>query len=294
MRGNTAMGEVVAVVGGTGRLGVHCVSALQRTGAQVRVIARGAAGIVALPDGAQGYAGDLDLPPSLAPALDGATAMMLITTNGPRETAQGSAAVAAAITAGVRRIAFLSLPRTAPHYGVKRPVEDAIVSSGLEACILRSNYFNQTDLGMRASILDSGIYPLPIGSVGVSRVDCRDIAAIAAAMLTRAGAPEPELDLSGPAPLSGEQVAACWSSACGKPVRYVGDDLDAWCASLATVPEALRLQMRALMEFFQRGGGVAPPGNARQLEAIIGRPLLGFGAFATEVAEAWRAAVNAA
>ncbi len=55
-----------------------------------------------------------------------------------------------------------------------------IHKSGLPATILRPNYFSQND---REFVAKKEAYRMPIGSVGVSMVDIRDIAEVAAVYL---------------------------------------------------------------------------------------------------------------
>jgi uncharacterized protein YbjT (DUF2867 family) len=74
----------------------------------------------------------------------------------------------------------------------------------------------QNDLMFRDA-LKGGVYPQPIGSVGVTMVDIRDIADAAAAELLRrerASHPLPRatIELVGPDTLTGAGIAAIWAS----------------------------------------------------------------------------------
>ena len=97
----------------------------------------------------------------------------------------------AAVAAGIRRIVYLSVHQAdkalgIPHFVCKLPIEGVIRASGVEYTILHPNNFYQNDLAMRDAIR-AGVYPQPLGSVGLHRVDVRDIAEAAAIALTEAG-----------------------------------------------------------------------------------------------------------
>ena len=115
-----------------------------------------------------------------------------------------------------------------PHFKSKVPVEEAIRSSGLDNTILRPNNFYQNDLWFREAITRYGVYPQPVGSRGMSRVDVRDIAEVAVAALTLEGHAGREYGIHGPDALTGEGTAEAWGRHLGREVRYGGDDLDAW------------------------------------------------------------------
>jgi uncharacterized protein YbjT (DUF2867 family) len=79
----------------------------------------------------------------------------------------------------------------------------------------------------------SSIYPQPIGGVGVTMIDIRDIAdAVVAELLRRERAPHSlprtTIELVGPDTLTGAGIAAIWASVLGSDVRYGGDDLAAF------------------------------------------------------------------
>jgi uncharacterized protein YbjT (DUF2867 family) len=68
---------------------------------------------------------------------------------------------------------------------------------------------------------------MPLGQVGISAVDIRDIAEAAAIALTSDGHGK-TYNLNGPEVLSGPKMASIWSALLGRTVRYSGDDMDAF------------------------------------------------------------------
>ena len=103
--------------------------------------------------------------------------------------------------AGIERIVYLSVIHAdkftnVPHFTGKHTVERMIESLDIPATILRPAYFMQNELMVQQTIQDYSVYPMPIGSVGVSMIDARDIADIAAAELLRRDRAPSALDLS--------------------------------------------------------------------------------------------------
>jgi NmrA-like family len=135
---------------------------------------------------------------------------------------------------GIQRIVYFSVFNSAlfddvPHFASKYLAERVIDAQALPATVLRPAAFMQNDLMLRDA-LKAGVYPQPIGGVGLAMVDTRDIAEAAAVeLLRRERAPHPlprtTIELVGPDTLTGADVAAIWASVLGRQVRYGGDEL---------------------------------------------------------------------
>ena len=286
----------VLVAGGTGTVGSRVVETLRRRGIPVRCLTHSREKAGTLPAGVEPAIGDLERPDTLSEAFRGPDALFLLVGLARNETEQGLAAVEAAKRSGIRKIVYMSvvLPPDSlhiPHFASKVPIEQAVESSGLEWTILRPNNFFQNDEWSRAAILDHGVYPQPIGSVGVNRVDVRDVAAAAANALTQAGHAGKKYPLSGPDSLTGEDVARAYSLRLGRPVRYVGDHLDAWAQqSAGFLPDWLLADLRVMYEYFQKRGLGASPEDLALGEKAVGHPLRSFDAYVAECAAAWKRA----
>jgi nucleoside-diphosphate-sugar epimerase len=94
--------------------------------------------------------------------------------------------------------------------------------------IIRPNYFYQNDAALRDTIVKTGVYPVPLGTTGISPVDIRDIAEAAAISLTGNDHLGKSYNLVGPDILSSDKVASIWSEVLGKRVCYGGHDMDAF------------------------------------------------------------------
>lgn len=281
------------VVGGTGTVGSRVVAGLAKKGGRVLCLARSKEKQKDLPAGVEGRIGNLEDPSSLPAAFAGADSVFLLNALSKTETEQGLAGVEAAKAAGAKRIVYLSVPmpdgsKDIPHFASKIPVEEAIRASGLSHAILRPNNFFQNDLWYQEPIVSHGIYPQPIGSKGMNRVDVRDIADAAVTALTAEGR-EGDFPIHGPDALTGEETARAWGSHLGREVRYVGDDLDAWSEQARKgLPEWMVHDLRVMYQFFQEYG-FAPSAEdlARQRE-LLPRPPRSFDAFASETAAGWK------
>ncbi|KIL38175.1 hypothetical protein SD70_27995 [Gordoniibacillus kamchatkensis] len=284
----------VLVLGGTGTVG-SCVAAnLAERGAQVRVMTRNTNAANRLPRSVSLCPGDLESPDTLAAAFDRADAVFLLNALSHTETEQGVAAVEAAKKAGVKKIVYLSVPlmednKHIPHFKSKIPIEEAIRQSGMAYTLLRPNNFYQNDYWYREAILGYRIYPQPIGSIGLNRVDARDIAEAAVNALLLDGYEGKEYPVVGPEPLTGESTANIYSRILGEEIRYGGDDLDAWFEQARTVmPEWMAEDLKIMYQYFQDKGLVASERDFELQREILKREPLSFEAFVAETAAIWK------
>jgi len=282
------------VIGGTGTVGSHTVRELLARKAPVRVLIRSADKASALPGGVEAVVGDLREPASLPAAFAGADAVFLLNALSQDETAQGLAAVAAAQHAGVKRLVYLSVHKVEegahiPHFATKIPVEQAVKESGIGWTVLRPNNFYQNDFWFQEAIARHGLYPQPIGQGGVSRVDVRDIAELAAMALTEPGHDGRIYSVVGPDALTGDQVAETYSKYLGRPVRYAGDDLDAWAAQARNfMPDWLVHDLCIMYGHFQKTGLKATEEEIALQTRLLGHAPRKFEDFVAEIAPAWK------
>jgi uncharacterized protein YbjT (DUF2867 family) len=279
----------VMVIGGTGRVGSIAVRRLLEAGIPVGFTTRSASNVDMFGPGARGVIADLGRREGLERAFSGYPNVFVIIANGPDETQQGLNVVAAMQAAGVRRVVLLSVVKTVPHYDYKIPVEQALADWGVTSTILRPDYFFQFDLISRRQIVEEGVYPNPIGLIGVSRIDCRDIVEVAFQRLTaRAMARRKvheDVELHGPDALTGPGVAALYQSALGKPVRYFADLPEAERAKYVFTSE----RGRKIAAFWEAGLAKATPEAVARTRELVGRPLRRFADFVPEAVALWRA-----
>lgn len=285
----------ILVTGGTGMVGSHLVRELAGGRHDIQVLTRDPSKARALPGRVTAVTGDLREPATVRRIFDGIDAVFLVNTVSPTEAHEGLMAVAGMREASVKRVVYLSVQaadRAAwlPHFGSKVGVEAAIQRSGIPFTILRPNNFFQNDYWVKDALLQYGVYPSPLGSTGLSRIDVRDIAEAAAIALTTSGHEGTTYDVAGPDVLTGETVAQAWSRALETPITYAGDDTDAWeKQALGFLPDTIAYDFRLMWEFFQRDGLIASSNAIERLTKVLGHPPRRFEDFAAETAAAWKA-----
>lgn len=285
----------ILVTGGTGTVGSQVTARLAAGDHDTRVLTRSPEKAAALPGGATGVLGSLAEPFTLAPAFEGAERLFLLTPLAQDEVEQGLAAVEAARAAGVSRVVFMSVHQAdqapqIPHFASKIEIVRGLERSGIPYTVIEPNSFYQNDVGLQQPLLGFGVYPMPLGSVGLNRVDVRDIADAAVAALTEDGHEGEHYPVVGPAAWTGEGTAQAWSAALGSGVIYGGDDLDAWSqAASAMMPEWLVADLRIMFEHFQASGLLASDDDFARQRRLLGRDPLPFERFAEEVAAMWKA-----
>ncbi len=283
----------ILVTGGTGTVGSHVVGALGASDAEVSVLTRDTGKTGSLPPGVSAVQGDLLDPKAVRRIFTGVDAVYLVNALSPTEAHEGLQAVCGMRLAGVRRIVYQSVHSAdrvsyLPHFGAKVAIEHALRQSDIPFTILRPNHFFQNDAWSKDALLGPGIYPQPIGDVGLSRVDVRDIADAAAAALLTAGHEGQTYDIVGPEVLTGEDVAQVWSRVLGREIRYAGNDLDAWeQQSLQYLPEWMVFDVRLMFAHFQQHGLAGSEESVARLSRLIGHPPRSFEAYARETAAAW-------
>ena len=285
------------VTGGTGMVGSGVVRELMKRRVEVTVLTRNP-GKAPLPEGVRAVAGDLSDPGTVRSIFRGVDSLFLLNPVSATEAQEGLMAVIGAREARVGHVVYLSVHHVdrapyLPHFGSKVAVEAALRKSGLSHTVLRPNNFYQNDVWFRDVLLDHGVYPQPIGGVGLSRVDVRDIAEAAAVAMTEAGHNEEIYNLVGPEALTAEDTARAWGRALGKAVTYAGDDLDSWeSQSLASMPPWMVFDFREMYAFFQDEGLKATADDIERQTKLLGHAPRRFNAFASEMAKEWMGKVS--
>lgn len=180
------------------------------------------------------------------PALTGAQALFLMAPDGqPIEPDLLDQAVAA----GVTRVVLLS-SAAVQAMGDQRlmAAESMVRASGVDWTILRPNWFNQNfDEGyLRGPILEGGV-TLPLSDSRHPFVDAADVAAVAAACLTKPGHTGRTYVVTGPDELSFAEAVHIVARASGRPVVYRGEPEDYLAAADAAGvhPDNARAQLAA-------------------------------------------------
>jgi uncharacterized protein YbjT (DUF2867 family) len=165
--------------------------------------------------------------------------------------------------------------------------DQLLADSGLPFTILRPNSFHQNLLWSAGTIRDHGAFYLPMRDGRLSLVDVRDIAAVAAVVLTAEGHRGKTYEITGPKSLSYHDVAAILSRVLAKSVRYV--DVPPAAARDSMLKAGMPAwNADALIELY----GVFATGEYGSttdvVQMLTGRPPISFEQFARDTADRFR------
>jgi uncharacterized protein YbjT (DUF2867 family) len=283
------------ILGGTGTVGSAVVNELLARGEKnVRVLTRSPEKAAKLPLGTTSVIGDLGDPTTYQAIFADFDTLFLLNLVTPAELQEGLAGVNQARRQKAKRIVYLSVHDAEkgiqiPHFAAKVAIEAAIRDTGIAYTMIRPNNFYQNDYWYKDVILQYGVYPQPIGEIGLSRVDVRDIAEASANALTRSGHENKSYTLAGPDALSGEACAKHWSEAVGRTIKYGGNDLEAWeKQALAYLPAWAAYDYRLMYEMFQAKGLAATSAQLKECETIVGHAPRSYRDFVRETVTAWK------
>ncbi|SFU09192.1 NAD(P)H dehydrogenase (quinone) [Geodermatophilus amargosae] len=267
----------IIVTGATGQLGSLVVEALLARGVPGEQIVATGRRTEALADlqerGVTVHRADYTDPESLRVAFAGAEKVLLVSSSevGQRLPQHGNV-IAAAKEAGVRLLAYTSIPRadtsTLLLAGEHRATEELLAQGGVPYVVLRNGWYTENYTGQLATYLQHGI----VGSAGAGRVSAAtraDFAAAAAAVLTEDGHEGAVYELGGEA-FTMPELAATISTVTGQDVTYTDVPVEQYTQILvgAGLPEPVA----AVFADGDRGvadGELHVEGN--DLDKLIGR-----------------------
>ncbi len=282
----------ILAIGGTGNVGSEVVKELKKRDADVRILVRKKD--TASPDGVEVAVGDLLDPVSVQQALHGVDKLYLLNAVTPDELTQGLIAYDLAKRLKLKHIVYHSVFRVehfkdVPHFASKFAIESVIREFDVPFTIIRPNYFFQNDASLKDPLMKAGLYTTPLGLVGISAIDIRDIAEAAAIALTSDSHYGKTYNLNGPEVLSGPKLASIWSGLLGKEVSYSGDDMDAFEQQMRKgAPSWSAFDIRMMFQGYLERGFVAGAGDIETLTKLLGHKPRRYEDFAKETALAWK------
>lgn len=216
----------ILVTGATGTLGGAVTRELLSAGQQVRALVRDPDKAFALEDsGAELVQGDLAKPETLDPALQGIDRAFLLTQ--PSVELETNF-VEAARRSGLGHLVKQSAVGADPDSPYDMPsahgqMEKAIEASGIPYTFLRPTHFMQNLLAFGETVARSHVLPLPIKDpeVAINMVDARDVAAVAAAVLTGNRHEGNVYTITGPEVLTFQDVAEELSEGLSQRVEFI-------------------------------------------------------------------------
>jgi uncharacterized protein YbjT (DUF2867 family) len=230
---------MILVVGGRSKIGSALIDELLDRGEQVRALVRAREGTGSLPSAVEARIGDLGDPVSLSRAMAGISKVFLLCGPTPDEVTFNRNAIDAATEAKVRLLVRSSILGAGGAAGSTfaedhRISDDYLRGAGVPFAIVRPNMFMQNiPENTIPSVDENGNFYTNTGDARVSMVDTRDVAAVAAVLLTEPGHEGDEVDVTGPEALSYDDVAGKLSASMGRQVNHVSVTDDAVRTALA-------------------------------------------------------------
>jgi uncharacterized protein YbjT (DUF2867 family) len=270
---------MILVTGATGNIGSHLVRELAGSGVPVRALVRKSRDHGALCEHAVEVAlGAFEDAESLRAAMVGVEQVFVLGPAGVETMVEQQLSVlrAAQASESVRHIVKLSSiaadePRAPAIVAAHRRIEEAIERSGFTWTHLRPNRFMQSELGHADDVALEGDFYAP-DITHVSMIDARDIAAIAACVLTSDGHDSRAYTLTGPEALSYAEVADVYSRVLATRIRWEPLSIEEARASMlkSGLPAELAVGFSEIMLRYRDGGitrQISP-----DVEQLLGRP----------------------
>lgn len=271
---------MIGVTGATGTIGSELVRLLSEGGRAVRAFTRRPEEQDAT-DGVEWVEADLAEGDALPAVLAGCRRLFLLTGNGEDMVRLQKNAIRAAEETGVERVVKLSALGATDHsksviglwhYNVERVLRE----SALEWTVLRPHHFMQNLLDPVTFDREAGVVYSASGDGAIPFIDTRDIAAVAAAVLTAAGAEGDRhvgrtYTLTGPEAVSYRAATEILARVLDRPLEYRAESFDqAWRRRRdAGQPVWLAAAQLAIAGYQRAGGPTAQTTDT--VEAITGR-----------------------
>jgi uncharacterized protein YbjT (DUF2867 family) len=286
------MPEKILVTGATGKVGGELVRLLLDGGTEVKAATRS-------PDRAAGLFGgraevvelDFDVTETWDAAVQWADRVVLVPPPfDPRADRRLVPFLDWAVQSGARHLVLVSaMGIEARERLALRRIEQRIERTGVGWTFLRPNIYMQNFARgfVARAIREDGVFRLPVNDAHVSFVDGRDVAAVAAAVLTGEDHVGAAYTLTGPDSLDHHDVARIIGEAAGREVRYEpvseeamreflagdgwpGDQAETFAGLMAAIREGRRSEV------------------TDDVATVLGRAPVSFEAFARERASDWR------
>ncbi|HET9255187.1 MAG TPA: SDR family oxidoreductase [Pseudonocardiaceae bacterium] len=218
----------ILVTGATGTVGVNVVRELGERGVAVRVLTRDLRrAACALGDAVEIVRGDFADPVSVQAALRGIERVFVCSPNHPRQVEHETTVIAAAARAGVQLIVKIGaiiaeIGSPLRFADAHARIEEHLRACGRPSVVLRPSFFMSNPLVSLAWTGQAGAVFAPAGEAKLAMIDPRDVATVAAVVLTGDGHEGRTYSLTGPEALTYHDVARELSAVTGRSVNYVG------------------------------------------------------------------------
>ncbi len=286
----TRLTPAVLAVGAAGKFAGLVLPELAKRGVKVRGLVQDAGQDARVRDhgAAEVAIGDLRDPASLGAALHGMHSVFYIAPAFmPDEADVGVRMVELAKRAGVRRFVFSSVIHPSlgalANHSAKAPVEEAILTSGMDYVILQPTMFFQNFARSWPAVAETGVLAEPWAiETRFTRVDYRDVAEVAAIALTENRLLSGTYELCAAGDLDRNDVARLMGEVLGRRIEAAKLQPDAAAQPPRTPAEAEQAAAMKRMTIWYDTHGLL--GNPLVLRTILGREPRTLRAYVEELA----------
>lgn len=282
---------MIAVTGAAGKTGLAVIHALAQRGQNVRgLVHRESDQAKVLSAGAtECVVGDMERSAPLERSLSGVRALYHICPNmHPREVEIGKQILSIGRACGVKHVVYHSVlhPQieAMPHHWQKMLVEEEIFAGGIPFTILQPTAYMQNLQAYWQAIRQTGDYSVPYPPhTRISLVDVRDVAEVAARVLTERDHLGATYELVGTAPLWQSEVAETIGATLGQTITAREVPLERWeeGARRSGMPA---YAVETLIQMFRYYATYGLVGNANVLRWLLGREPRSLQSFVQELA----------
>lgn len=281
------MANKILVTSASGNIGKPLVAELKTLGADFDIMSSKPQSI------ANVRVADFNDVASLKKAFAGVDTLFLLFPLVENKVQLAKNAAEAAVAAGVKHIvrssgagadanAAFALPK------LQGQIDEVLKATGIQTTFLRPGGFMQNYLTYHSQAIKDGTIYMADGGKAQALIDTRDIAAVAARVLTNPGAHAGKAYmLTGGADFTGNEAAEIISKALGKTVSHASVSTEAAVATMKgwQLPAWLIDLMDSLNQIVSAGyaTGVSP-----DVENILGRKPRTFAAFVNDNVAAWK------
>ena len=272
-----------------GKVGSEAARLLAGRGVLVRVLVRDPAKAAALAQaGAEVAEGDLEVPATIDAAMQGVSAVVLVS---PAVPVQELNVVGSAVRAGAGHVVKITSKASADSPIARRrgqaEIEDGLIASGLGYTLLRNNAYMQNFLMSAPSIARTGSFGSAANDGRVGMIDARDVAAVAAQIAVSPAVHAGKTYWpTGPEAITFSDAAAVLSKVLGRLVTFQPLTVEEQTQAMIDVglPESLAAMNAQAVALFAEGDSDYVTGD---VPAILGRPARTFEQFAADYAAAF-------
>ena len=278
------MKGTILVTGSTGNVGTELIACLKKVDADVKATVFSKKSATRLDKNIEKVIFDFEKTETFNKALVGVKKVFLMRPPQMGDPKKLYPFIDAVKKAGVEQMVFLSLLGVqhnplAPH----GYIEKYIIKSGIPYTLLRPSFFMQNLSTTHCKdIRECNEIIIPAGKGKTSFVDIRDIAAVAAKVLTEPGYDNKAYDLTGSEALSYYQVSEILSKVTGKDITYTNPSLKAFGKRMSAT-EGVDKDFVTVMKGIYLVAKLGLAGKVtKETEQILGRRPITFEQFAID------------